>query len=125
VTFTGHASDNVLFEILSTADVCVNPDRVTTYSNKSTMIKIMEYMAFGKPTVQFDVAEGRFTAESASLYAKPNDPIDMAYQILRLIESPKLRAEMGKVGRVRVESQLSWERQIPHLIAAYQRVLTK
>jgi glycosyltransferase involved in cell wall biosynthesis len=124
VTFTGRVGDKVLFEILSTTDVCVNPDRVTTYSDKSTMIKIMEYMAFGNPIVQFDVTEGRVTAESASLYAKPNDPVDMACHILTLIESPKLRLDMGKFGRARIENQLSWEYQIPNLVAAYQRVLT-
>jgi glycosyltransferase involved in cell wall biosynthesis len=122
VTFTGRMSQETLFEILATADVCVNPDRVTTFSDKSTMIKIMEYMAVGKPIVQFDVTEGRFTAESASLYARPNDPIDMASQILKLIDSPKLRFDMGEFGRNRIETQLSWEHQIPHLMAAYERV---
>jgi glycosyltransferase involved in cell wall biosynthesis len=123
VTFAGRTSDEVLSEILSTADVCVNPDRVTPFSDKSTMIKIMEYMALGKPIVQFDVAEGRFTAGSASLYARPNDPIDMARQILTLIDSPELRSKMGKFGRNRIETQLSWEHQISNLIAAYERAL--
>jgi glycosyltransferase involved in cell wall biosynthesis len=122
VTFAGRTSDEILLEILSTADVCVNPDRVTTFSDKSTMIKIMEYMALAKPVVQFDVAEGRFSAQSASLYARPNDPIDMAGQILKLIDSPELRFKMGEFGRNRIETQLSWEHQIPHLMAAYERV---
>jgi glycosyltransferase involved in cell wall biosynthesis len=125
VTFTGQVGDKILFEVLSTTDVCVNPDRVTTYSDKSTMIKIMEYMAFGKPIVQFDVTEGRITAESSSLYARANDPVAMACQILKLIESPELRLQMGKFGRLRIESQLSWEHQIPHLVDAYQRILTQ
>jgi glycosyltransferase involved in cell wall biosynthesis len=122
VTFAGRTSDEILLEILSTADACVNPDRVTTFSDKSTMIKIMEYMALAKPIVQFDVAEGRFTAQSASLYARANDPVDMARQILKLLNSPELRLKMGKFGRSRIETQLSWKHQIPHLIAAYERV---
>jgi glycosyltransferase involved in cell wall biosynthesis len=125
VTFAGRVSDSVLFEMLSTADVCVNPDRVTTFSDQSTMIKILEYMAFGKPIVQFEVTEGRFTAQSASLYAKPNDPVDFATQIIRLVESPELRSCMGQAGLTRIEKELSWERQIPNLFAAYARVLER
>jgi glycosyltransferase involved in cell wall biosynthesis len=122
VTFTGRTSDHVLFEILSTADVCVNPDRVTPFSDQSTMIKVLEYMAFGKPIVQFEVTEGRFTAQSASLYAKANDPVDFAKQIVELVESPELRLNMGQFGRARIESELCWEHQIPSLFAAYARV---
>jgi len=123
VTFTGRAPDQDLFEVLCTADVCVNPDRVNPMNDKSTMNKIMEYMAMGKAIVQFDVAEGRFSAQQASLYAKSNDPVDMAEQILALIDDPARRAEMGAFGRQRVESELDWSRQIEPLIAAYRRVL--
>jgi glycosyltransferase involved in cell wall biosynthesis len=122
VTFAGRTSDHVLFEILSTADVCVNPDRVTPFSDQSTMIKILEYMALGKPIVQFEVTEGRFTAQSASLYAKPNDPADFAEQIVELLESPELRSSMGQIGLARIKKELCWEHQIPNLLAAYARV---
>jgi len=62
VNFTGRVSDAELFDILATADVCVNPDKPCEMNDKSTMIKIMEYMAFAKPIVQFDLKEGRFSA---------------------------------------------------------------
>ena len=74
VTFTGRVSDRALLEMLNTADVCVNPDRANAMNDKSTMNKIMEYMALGKPIVQFDLTEGRVSAGDASLYARPNDP---------------------------------------------------
>jgi glycosyltransferase involved in cell wall biosynthesis len=121
VTFTGRAPDQTLFEVLSTADVCVNPDRVNAMNDKSTMNKILEYMAFGRPIVQFDVTEGRFSAGEASLYAKANDPVDMARQILDLLAAPAERARRGAIGRERVFNHLSWDHEIPKLIAAYQR----
>lgn len=99
VTFTGRAPDATLFEILSTADVCANPDRVNSMNDKSTMNKILEYMALGKPIVQFDVTEGRFSAGEASLYARPNDPIDFAEKLLSLLEDPQERGRMGAIGR--------------------------
>ena len=78
VTFTGRVPDAELLAMLNTADVCVNPDVANDMNDKSTMNKIMEYMALGKPIVQFDLTEGRFSAQEASLYAKKNDPRDMA-----------------------------------------------
>lgn len=121
VTFTGRAPDDDLFEVLSTADVCVNPDRVNPMNDKSTMNKILEYMAFSKPIVQFEVTEGRYSAQEASLYAKPNDPVDMAACITALLDDPQRRAQMGRFGRARVEAELGWDHQVDALIAAYER----
>lgn len=122
VTFTGRAPDAELFEVLSSADVCVNPDRVNPMNDKSTMNKVMEYMAFGKAQVQFEVVEGRFSAQDASHYAAPNNTSDMADKIVALLDDPDKRAEMGAYGRARVETELSWDYQVDTLIAAYQKV---
>lgn len=123
VTFPGRVSDEILFEILTTAEICVNPDRVNTMNDKSTMNKILEYMAMGKPIVQFDVKEGRFSAGDSSLYAKPNDSVDFADKILALLEDENLRNEMGKLGRHRVETKLAWKYEAPKLLKAYCRCL--
>ncbi len=123
ITFTGRAPDQDLFEVLSTMDLGVNPDRVNAMNDKSTMNKIMEYMALEKPMVQFDVTEGRFSAQEASLYAAPNDPVDMAEKIVALVDDPTRRAEMGAYGRHRVEQELNWQHQIEPLLAAYKKAL--
>ncbi|WP_292629462.1 MULTISPECIES: glycosyltransferase family 4 protein [unclassified Novosphingobium] len=123
IHFTGRAPDQDLFEVLSTMDVGVNPDRVNAMNDKSTMNKIMEYMSLEKAIVQFDVTEGRFSALDASLYAKANDPVDMAEKIVELIEDPVRRAEMGRFGRQRVETELNWGHQITPLLAAYRKAL--
>ena len=102
--------------MLSTADVCVNPDRVTAMNDISTMNKIMEYMALGKPIVQFDVKEGRVSAQEASLYAKANDPVDFAEKILELVDHPERRLQMGEYGRKRVEDTLAWHHEQPKLL---------
>ncbi|HEX9805532.1 MAG TPA: glycosyltransferase family 4 protein [Alteraurantiacibacter sp.] len=123
VRFTGRAPDAQLFEILSNADVCVNPDRVNPMNDQSTMNKILEYMAFEKPIVQFEVTEGRYSAGEASLYAKPNDPVDFADRIEELLADPQARARMGAIGRERVKTEFAWPFQVPALIAAYRRAL--
>lgn len=121
VTFTGRAPDAELFDVLSSADVCVNPDRVNPMNDSSTMNKILEYMAFSKPIVQFEVREGRYSAQEASLYAEPNNTEDLADKIMSLLDDPVKSAEMGAYGRNRVETELSWDHQVDTLIEAYQR----
>jgi len=123
VHFLGRVPDKDLFELLSTADVCVNPDRVNAMNDISTMNKIMEYMAFAKPIVQFDVREGRVSAEQASLYAAKNDPQDFARCIVELLADESRRKTMGEFGSKRVREELSWETQIPSLINAYVQTL--
>jgi glycosyltransferase involved in cell wall biosynthesis len=125
VTFTGRVPDAALFEVLSTADVCVNPDRVTPMNDKSTMNKILEYMAFSKPIVQYEVTEGRYSAGESALYARPNDPVDFAAQIETLLADPALRARMGEFGYRRVAEVLAWPHQVPALLAAYGRLFAK
>ncbi len=125
VTFTGRAPDADLFEVLSTADVCVNPDRVNPMNDQSTMNKILEYMAFMKPIVQFDVTEGRFSAGDASLYARANDTAHMAELIKSIIDDPDMGEKMGTIGRARIKNELSWDHQVNALIEAYQRALQK
>jgi glycosyltransferase involved in cell wall biosynthesis len=119
VTFTGRVPDDILLEMLSTADVCVNPDVANAMNDMSTMNKIMEYMALGKPIVQFDLTEGRVSAQEASLYAKRNDPEDLAERILDLLADEQMRARMGRFGHDRVVNVLSWEYEAPRLLAAY------
>jgi glycosyltransferase involved in cell wall biosynthesis len=119
VTFTGRVPDADLLAMLNTADICVNPDVANEMNDKSTMNKIMEYMALGKPIVQFDLAEGRFSAREASLYAKRNDPDDLAAKIIDLIDDPARSIAMGAYGRQRVENELEWRYEVPKLLAAY------
>ena len=119
VTFTGRVPDADLLAMLNTADVCVNPDVANAMNDASTMNKIMEYMALGKPIVQFDLTEGRFSAQGASLYAARNDPKDFGDKIVELLDDPARRKAMGDLGRTRVETELEWRYEAPKLLAAY------
>jgi glycosyltransferase involved in cell wall biosynthesis len=93
-------------------------------NDKSTMNKIIEYMALGKPIVQFDLTEGRFSAAGASLYARPNDTRDFGDKLCELLDDASLRENMGKAGRARVEADLAWHHQVPRLLAAYDLALS-
>jgi glycosyltransferase involved in cell wall biosynthesis len=123
VEFSGRIPDDELIERLSTCDVCVNCDPKNPYNDKSTMNKILEYMAMAKPIVQYDVVEGKRSAGDASLYARGGDEADFACQILHLIDNEPQRIEMGLEGRRRMEQELEWNHQTPHLLRAYETAL--
>jgi len=126
VNFTGRVSDEDLLEILSTSDVCVNPDRPCEMNDISTMIKIMEYMALSKPIVQFDLSEGRYSAQEAAVYADPqNQVLDFAAKIVWLLNNPDERRRMGEFGRRRVEKELAWQYSVENLLAAYEKAFSK
>lgn len=117
--FTGRVSDQVMLDYLNTADVCVNPDEYNEMNDKSTMNKILEYMALGKPIVQFDLTEGKYSAQKASLYAKPNDSKDLAEKIIFLLDNEEKRVEMGQYGMKRIKNELSWEHTSKELLRGY------
>jgi glycosyltransferase involved in cell wall biosynthesis len=122
VTFTGRVPDDEMLAMLNTADVCVNPDEANAMNDLSTMNKVMEYMALGKPMVQFDLVEGRVSAQEASLYARRNDPADFAVKLAALLEDPGLREQMGAFGQRRVRETLEWRHEAPKLLAAYELI---
>lgn len=119
VEFTGRVSDEKMLDYLNTADVCVNPDEYNAMNDKSTMNKVLEYMALGKPIVQFDLTEGRYSAQDASLYAERNNARDMADKIAMLLDDPARREKMAAIGRERILNELSWEHTSRALISAY------
>jgi len=110
--------------VLATASVCVNPDEFNELNDKSTMNKIMEYMASGRAIVQFDLTEGRVSAREASDYAKPNDAGDLADKIVALLDDPERRQRMEEFGRKRVVEELSWNHEAPKLLAAYEALFS-
>ena len=123
VEFTGFKRGSELLERLSSCDICVEPSPLSEYNQNCTMNKILEYMALGKPIVQFDLREGRYSAGEASLYVRPNDEREFALKILELLDSPELRATMGLKGKQRMEQILEWRHQEPKLLATYKSIV--
>jgi len=123
VDFYGRVPDELMIAILNSADVCVNPDKPTEMNNLSTMNKIMEYMALKKPIVQYDLKEGRFSAQEASLYARCDDTRDFADKIIQLIDNVDLRVKMAEFGYNRVINELSWDYESVKLTNFYNSIL--
>ena len=120
VRFTGRIPEADVVGILSTADVCVAPDPKDALNDVSSMNKVVEYMAMGKPLVAFDLREARRSAGEAALYATPNDTADFGCKIVELLDSPERRRAMGELGRMRFETVLAWEHQKDALLGVYR-----
>jgi glycosyltransferase involved in cell wall biosynthesis len=125
VEFTGWMPSDGVVRILSSADVCLAPDPPTRANELSTMIKIMEYMALGRPIVSFDLLESRVSAGPAARYVRGGDIDGFALQVDDLLNDASARAAMGRAGMSRVRSGLAWEHSERELERAYARALSK
>lgn len=125
VTFTGRVPDAEMWAYLATANFGVAPDPKNPMNDRSTMNKILEYMAFGLPVVLYELTEGRRSAGDAALYAEPNDPIDFARQMMMLLDSEELRRRLGARSRKRIEESLNWDIEKRALLKAYETALSE
>jgi glycosyltransferase involved in cell wall biosynthesis len=124
-TFTGRISDDDLCRILSSADLAVDPDPKTNWSDKSTMNKIMEYMFFGLPVVCYDLTEHKVSAQDAALYVQANSERALAEGISSLLDGPVRRACMSEYGAKRVREKLVWQHSVPSLLRAYDAIFAR
>jgi glycosyltransferase involved in cell wall biosynthesis len=125
ITFTGRVPDEVVAEVLSTADLGLSPDPLNPLNDVSTMNKTREYMAFELPVVAFDLKETRVSADTAAVYVQANDVAAYARAIAELLDDPERRRQMGVHGRQRVEDVLAWRHQAPRYVGAYERLLAR
>jgi glycosyltransferase involved in cell wall biosynthesis len=123
VCFTGPMHGDDLLRYLSAADICVDPDPANAYNDRSTMIKMMEYMALEKPIVAFDLLEHRVTAQQSAVYVTPNDEHAFAAALSELMDDAARRKAMGAFGRHRIETKLAWQYSVPLLLEAYRKIL--
>ncbi len=125
VHFTGTISDADLRRYLSSADICVDPDPSNPFNDRSTMIKVTEFMALSKPIVAFDLTENRFTAQQAAVFVSANDEHAFARALADLMDDPERQVRMGAFGRRRIEESLAWVHWSPKLLDVYESLFAK
>jgi glycosyltransferase involved in cell wall biosynthesis len=123
VDLPGRVSNDFLFSALKTIDLGVSCDPINSYNDHCTMNKVLEYMAFGKAQVMFDLTEGRESAGNGAVYVNENSPARLGEAVVRLLDDPAARERMGALGLSRMRTQLNWERSVEQLRAAYEAAL--
>jgi glycosyltransferase involved in cell wall biosynthesis len=101
----------------------LSPDPRNPLNDLSTMNKVVEYMAMGRPIVSFDLTEAQVSAGEAAVYAADDDVRTFAKLLSGLLDDPVRRAEMGEIGRTRVAEQLSWATSKRNLLGFYERLV--
>jgi glycosyltransferase involved in cell wall biosynthesis len=123
VDLPGRVTNDFLFSALATMDLGVSSDPINGYNHHCTMNKVLEYMAFGKPQVMFDLKEGRASAGEAAEYVEENSAEKLARAIVRLLDDPVRRERMGRIGAERMRTRLGWDKSVVPLLQAYERAL--
>jgi glycosyltransferase involved in cell wall biosynthesis len=119
VRFTGQVPHAAVPALLAEADVCLDPAPPTELNDRSTMIKIAEYMAARRPVVSFPLLETRRTAGDAVAYAEGGDLDSFAAQVATLARDPERRVGLARLGHQRARS-LGWDASEAELLAAYR-----
>ena len=124
IEFEGYILERKIVEkYISLADICVEPAPDNELNRHSTFIKIMEYMAAGKPVVAFNLLENRNSLDGSGILVEPGDVVGFAKAIKRLVDEPDLREKLGRIGLNRIKEELNWEKASLKLKEAYEWVL--
>ncbi|MBE2200222.1 MAG: glycosyltransferase family 4 protein [Anaerolinea sp.] len=110
--------------IIAQADVCVAP---LSYNDRNVVqgccpIKILEYMAAGKPIVaaNLPVARELVCADREALLFTPDDPEHLAQQLRTLLNDPHLARCLGEQAANRARREFTWSLAQSRLLAVYQ-----
>jgi glycosyltransferase involved in cell wall biosynthesis len=126
VVLPGRVDDDGVRRYISTAAVCLSVDPPGPLNDRSTMIKVLEYMAMGRAVVQTPLPEMVRLCGDATLYARPGDPTDLADRIEELLDDPARAADLGERARRRIlDGGLTWPDQVPRLLQGVQRALAE
>ena len=114
----GYVSHTEVPSMIRDADICLDCAPCNPLNNRSTMVKIGEYLAAARPTVSFSLLETRRTAGDAVLYASCGELEQYCDLVYALCTDDALRRRMSVLAweRARV---LTWEHSERALIAAY------
>lgn len=117
VLVRGKVDDDLVRAYIATADVCVGVDEKGEMNDRAAMRKVLEYMAMGRPVVQFPLDQMTDLCGDACVYARNADAADLADRVDELLEDPDRRARLGAAARIRVEGLL-WPQQVPAFLSA-------
>jgi glycosyltransferase involved in cell wall biosynthesis len=121
VEFTGRVPHEQVSELIANADIAIDPAPCTPLNDRSTMIKVAEYLAAGVPTVAYRLRETEVTGAHAVSYADCGDPESFARAVAALArdEDARRAAARAAIGRAR---ELTWEISAGELLRAYESV---
>ena len=124
--FVGYVSQKQLPLYLCLADICVAPYTAADFYKLSlpeTPVKVVEYIAMGKPVIMSKISEQNvITWSEGGVQIQPGNVDELADGLIDLICDEKLRKTMGAKGRNYAEENLSWDKMALKLVEIYESV---
>ncbi len=114
--------------LIAAADVCVAPlalnDRNVTQG--CCPIKVIEYMAAGRPLVAANLPVVRELAREDidALFFAPDDAGDLARQLLRVLDDRPLARRLAAQASERAHTRLTWHEAQKKLLRVYEQLAT-
>jgi len=122
VIFTGTVPREEVPYYISSASICVASFRETEVTKCKSPLKIVEYMASGKPVIASSVGEVRRMVGGAGILVDAGDDLQLAEKILLLLNDKALRDRLGKFARTRAEKRYSWSHTSESILSAYKKI---
>ncbi len=124
VTFHGYRGAEEFVPLLASTHVCISPDPPTPFNNVSTMTKVVEYLAIGRPVITFDLDDTRrMIGDAGWIVANPTAEA-LSYQLEICAERPDLVEAAAIRAAARFdELGVAWELSETRLRAAYRRLV--
>ena len=126
VDFRGRVSKTEVFKIMQNAKIGMSLFHpVPQYMEHVIGTKILEFMAFGIPTICPDYPKWRKFYEPLECvkFVNPLDVDEIAETICWLFENPEKAKELGKHGQEATRSKYNWNNEALKLVNLYKRIL--
>jgi glycosyltransferase involved in cell wall biosynthesis len=113
--------------LIAGADICVAPlglnDRNVTQG--ACPIKVLEYMAASRPLVATNIPIVRelVREDVDALLFSPNDPDDLARQVLTLLNDVELSKRLADSASTRALTKFTWHESQKKLVKVYEKLL--
>ena len=120
VIFAGNQDNDELPAFYADADIVAIPSL-----KEATSIAGLEAMSSARAVVATRVGglPEIIEDEVTGLLVPPRDPEALALAIIRLLESPDLRKQLGQAARARVEREFTWEHVARETTRAYEQAI--
>lgn len=125
VVFTGSVAHHKIPYFIAAADVCVAPFKDTPVTRCKSPLKIVEYLACGKAIVASNVGETRRMLGGAGILVEPNNFYSLADGIIKVLRDERLRTNLSRFSRQRVEKTYNWNKTASSLLKAYEDLCSR
>ncbi len=109
------------------ADVLVVPEIASEYNDIVPHIKLLEYLASGRPTVATRLASILDVIEDGKngILVEPNRPRQLAQGIMKVLRDESLRTRLGYYGRQTIDNEMTWAYSAQKAVQAYEDILSR